>query len=343
MAYMTPGQTLAGLGRGFRDAYTAARDAEELERRRQEQLAMQQAQQQSVLDQQRTIAMLGSGVTPAVNTALTNLGVDPGAASAYTQQVTAADLAKTENVQAATAKTKSETIPPEDRKTQKQREAAKTTEEYSEKLFDKPFYELTDEQQGEVLEATKQRGVDIAAARMNAKTINAAKVKLANIQKSAGIIAEVDELTKTLNTSEDWLSGNVEGTVKWLGSKIGFDKVAKVYEAKKQSFLGPIRRALAEEVGVGTDRDMDRILAAFPTLWDERAVRDYKMASLKLLIQLSESVQRSLVTGSNPEAIQAEYAPKLQEILLTLEGGPQQAGGAQPQVIRYNAQGQRVQ
>lgn len=95
--------------------------------------------------------------------------------------------------------------------------------------------------------------------------------------------------------------GRVGGTIAELEKKFGTDSPAALglrdYEDSLELFLGKIAKTFGGEVGVLTDRDIERIRKAFPKYWMTKAERKNRIKFVKDYIQRRVDVFTKKVQG----------------------------------------------
>lgn len=132
------------------------------------------------------------------------------------------------------------------------------------------------------------------------------------------IANQTTALEQNINQLESQLSGipsGAAGIPSSLLSRIpalGLAPEAEVFNALKKSFVGPVARVIAQEVGVLTDQDVKRNEDILPKITDTAQIRSMKIQAIRTAIQ-------------NLKGGQA-YSPTGQSYIQSLGGGSDNSG-----------------
>ena len=135
--------------------------------------------------------------------------------------------------------------------------------------------------------------------------------ELNSLDEVSVIVEAVDQLSTQLITAENALDAAKQGVSLKGGALLQTNPTARAYSDQKAQFTGVISRALGGEKGVLTDRDIDRVVKGMPGFGDRKAVRDFKIGTIKLLIEVSTESKRRKIMGGEPTLDQKKRIKKL--------------------------------
>lgn len=129
--------------------------------------------------------------------------------------------------------------------------------------------------------------------------------------KSAAIVASLDQLSKGLNTETDWAKANLRGGQAVIGARTGANESARTYLSQVEAWANLLAKHVTQQAGVLTERDTDRMKAAFPKLWDTKAVRDAKIEAFAEIMQLETE---AILANARGEFSTSKYADRIEEL-----------------------------
>lgn len=141
---------------------------------------------------------------------------------------------------------------------------------------------------------------------------------ISDLESTQTLVDELKGLADRVITAQSAGEAALQGAVKGVGGITRLSPTASAYQDKKASFTGVISRNLGGEKGVLTDRDVDRVVRALPSLRDTKAIKDFKLASVQLILDTAFEAKKDIATGKTFDRI--VYRQKLEQLLDRLEG-----------------------
>ena len=121
--------------------------------------------------------------------------------------------------------------------------------------------------------------------------------KFAEMAKTKGIVDVLGTLALKAITAETAAQALVQGAILKAGAVSRANAVAAAYESEKTAFLGVLSRSIAAERGVLTDKDIARVAKAFPGFRDTKEIAEFKIKTIKFLIENSEFAVKQEIFG----------------------------------------------
>lgn len=135
--------------------------------------------------------------------------------------------------------------------------------------------------------------------------------------RSKGIVDDLTTLSQGLMTETDWVSAQRKGLELVAGAKTGKNAKARLYESQREAWVNLLAKVVTQQAGVLTERDTDRMRAAFAKFNDTKQVASTKMA---LLGQILEMERQAILANARGEFL--DYAALRRQVnsgLQTLE------------------------
>ena len=181
-------------------------------------------------------------------------------------------------------------------------------------------------------EVRLSRPVEVARAAAGARAMETGKLemkqKMADLDNVNVLVDEIQGLTDNLITAKNGFEAIKQGAALQVGVLTRSNNAAKVYQDTRQAFLGILSRQLGGERGVLTDRDIFRISGALPQFSDTRAMKDFKIASLRLIIATAIDAKKRGLSG---EPADPQLKKQMELMFKTLDIGIQTATGRTPE------------
>ena len=161
----------------------------------------------------------------------------------------------------------------------------------------KSFSEGTQETQQNALDEQQRRAVDVSAARAETKLGIEVKKDIAALDNTNVIVDTLDRLSSSIIKATT-AGGALKQRVRLsAGALTKANETAATFNDQKEQFTGVLSRSLGGEKGVLTDRDISRITKGLPGFGDTKKIRDFKMGTIKLLIDTAIESKRRLLSN----------------------------------------------
>lgn len=186
----------------------------------------------------------------------------------------------------------------------------------------KSFDDGTPTTQKAALEEQQRRAVEVAGERARVtgkiKRTEEANKAIADLDNTSLIVETLDRLSGSIITADSAIAAAGQRVALTAGATAKTNEVAATYADQREQFTGVLSRSLGGEKGVLTDRDIARITKGLPQFGDTKRIRDFKMGTIRLLIDTAREAKLRLVDG-RPQS--PRIARRLDELFRRLEGG----------------------
>lgn len=180
-----------------------------------------------------------------------------------------------------------------------------------------PVTALTNLRNPETLEplpygTTAEEAQAMGAIRVSQKNVDTLK----DLDNTDVLINQIDAITKRLMSTTSPVEAVSGGALKKVGAITRMAPLASAYNDQKSAFLGVISRTMGGERGVLTDRDISRIENSLPGFTDTRQLRDYKINTIKNLMEVAKQAARAKLVGGDVDtsAMRAQIDRHLDEL-----------------------------
>lgn len=144
------------------------------------------------------------------------------------------------------------------------------------------------------------------------------KQKLADFSSTEVLINSLFGLADQLISATTAVEAIKQGTSLTAGAISKSNPTAAAYRDLRASFAGTLSRSLASERGVLTDRDITRVVNAFPAFNDTVPVKEYKKGLINLLFRRTFEETKAAATGQPRN--QKKWRGELEAMINVLSG-----------------------
>ena len=173
------------------------------------------------------------------------------------------------------------------------------------------------------------QALGLAKGKAEALSSTKAESELADLNSVDTLVGTISSLANSLITAETSTDLVKQAAMLKAGSLSRTNPAANAYEAQSTAFVGTLARALGGERGVLTDRDIFRVSASLPAFTDTKRIKDYKLGTLKLLVEAAKESKQARVEG-RPTKSSEDKIQKLLQGLSQVESRPSPPPGAIP-------------
>jgi hypothetical protein len=140
----------------------------------------------------------------------------------------------------------------------------------------------------------------------------------AQMAATRGIMDTLKLMTDQLITADGWMEAVPQAVRLHLGAITKSNTVAAVYKDTKKQFLGVLSKSLAQERGVLTNVDIERMANGLVKFGDTKAIASLKNKIVFNIIEIAENQALAMKTGGAPESVNVRE--RIQSLIKELEG-----------------------